>query len=107
MCKLNKYKLKLDGIAQFQKDSILEYITQEFDMPGAAKRLESNFNKAFEKIKRQPYICPVVQFDTPREHEYRKLNVRNYIALYWIDEDCKTITVSRIFHGSQDYLNKT
>jgi plasmid stabilization system protein ParE len=101
-----KFELDLLPTAQYQKDSILEFIVQEYEMPMAAARLESDFNKGFRKIKRQPYICPVVQFNNPKKHEYRKLIVRDYIALYWIDEDNRLVTVSRIFHGKQDYENK-
>jgi len=100
------YKLNQHDDAKNDRVRILKYITQEFDMPGAAKRLNRAFNKGFQKIQRQPYICPVAQFNTPREYEFRKLFVRNYIALYRVDEDEKTVTVVRIFHGSQDYENK-
>jgi addiction module RelE/StbE family toxin len=105
MCRL-KYKLKHHKDAEKDRERILAYIVQEFDMPGAAHRLNIAFNKGFQKIRRQPYICPVIEFDTPKAHEYRRLLVQNYIAVYWIDEDNKIITVSRIFHSRQDYANK-
>jgi len=100
------YKLEIDPIAQSQRSDIIKFIIREYDMPNAAARLDSAFNKGFKKIQGQPYICPVVQFNTPKEREFRRLIVRNYIALYWINEDKRLITISHIFHGSQDYENK-
>jgi plasmid stabilization system protein ParE len=32
--------------------------------------------------------------------------VREYIVLYWVEEDKNLITVARIFHGKQDYEKK-
>jgi plasmid stabilization system protein ParE len=99
-------ELKIDGYAQFQKESILEYITNNLDNPIAAQRLDRAFNKGFSRIRHMPYSCPVCQFSKPKKQEYRRLNVNNYLALYWIDESKNLITVARIFHGSQDYENK-
>ena len=97
------YKLRLDKVAEGQRDQILEYIVQEFDNPVAAKRLELEFKKGFAKIKQQPYICPVFQTENSIEVEYRKLIVKNCAAFYHVEETQKLITVARIFHMKQNY----
>ena len=34
---------------------------------------------------------------------YHTFSVKNYVALYLIDEEHKKVWVARIFHGSQNY----
>jgi len=98
------YKLEIEAEAFKDRDRIHTYIVEEFDNHAAASRLMSAFRKGFQKIMRQPYICPVLQTASPKEHEFRKLIIkRNYIAFYRIDEDKKLITIARIFHSKQNY----
>jgi len=97
------YKLRIHEDARKDKDRILEYIRQEFDNPIAARRFSAEFSRGFNRIKSSPYSCPVLQIEPSCEHEYRKLILRNHIAVYWIDEHKKIITVDRIFHCKQNY----
>ncbi|MCL1831576.1 MAG: type II toxin-antitoxin system RelE/ParE family toxin [Oscillospiraceae bacterium] len=101
------YKLDLLPTAQRQKDKMLDYIKHDFYNPTAAKRINKQIDNAFMRIRRMPYSCPVYESDVVSEHEYRKLIVKNYIVLYWVDDDDKTITVARIFHGKQNYEDMT
>jgi plasmid stabilization system protein ParE len=100
------YKLVTLQEARDDKKRIMDYIRREYHFPSYAKRLSGEFVKSFSRIKSMPYSCPVLQTEVPTEREFRKLIVREYIVLYWVDEEKRQITVARIFHGKQDYMSK-
>ncbi|NDO43396.1 type II toxin-antitoxin system RelE/ParE family toxin [Thomasclavelia cocleata] len=57
-----------------------------------------------EIIKNFPQSYRVIfrQYD----YDYRKMIVRNYIFVYYIDEIKNELVIFRIFHELEDYQNK-
>jgi plasmid stabilization system protein ParE len=37
---------------------------------------------------------------------YRKATAKSYVLVYEIDKDAKAVRVLRIFHGSENYVDK-
>jgi addiction module RelE/StbE family toxin len=100
------YKLRQEEDAKNDREQIIKYILSEYHVPSFAKKVRTELNKGFSRIKRQPYIYPVTEFDTPKKHEYRRLHVLNYVAFYRVDEENKQVIVSRIFHERQNYESR-
>ncbi|WP_349814255.1 type II toxin-antitoxin system RelE/ParE family toxin [Thomasclavelia cocleata] len=53
-----------------------------------------NFPQSYRVIFRQ------------HDYDYRKMIVRNYIFVYYIDEIKNELVIFRIFHELEDYQNK-
>ena len=50
-----------------------------------------------------PYSCMKVR-TKPRSTIYRKLNIKNYLILYKIDQYKKRVDIVHIFYSRRDYL---
>ena len=50
-----------------------------------------------------PYANPVHMPIRPLKHEYRKLRVRNYLMLYWVDEERKLVTIACVVYARRNY----
>lgn len=99
------YKLEFLPLARQDMIDIVRYIGGELSNPAAAERLARKFIEEAERIPNQPYANPMFFPIKPLKHEYRKLLVQNFMMLYWVDEERKTVTVARVVYARRDYEN--
>lgn len=97
------YELEYLPVAQQDMVEIVQYISQELKNPSAANRLAAALIEAGDRIPSFPYANPVYHSLRPLQHEYRKLIVRNFLLLYWVDEAEKRITIARVIYAKRDY----
>jgi len=97
------YRLTFLPIAKQDMTDIVRYVSQELLNPTAADVLANEMIDAAERLCDFPYINAVHQTVTPLKHEYRKLLVKNYIMLYWVDEKDKIITIARVIYARRDF----
>ena len=97
------YKLEFLPIALNDMVEIVGYIGNALENPIAADNLSNDFVNEAERLSKFPYSNPVYVPLRPLNHEYRKLLVKNYIMFYWVDEEKKVVTVSRVIYGKRDY----
>ena len=97
------YKLEFLPIALNDMVEIVGYIGNTLKNPIAAGNLSSEFVNAAEILSEVPYFNPVYVPLRPLKHEYRKLLVKSYLMFYWVDEEKKVVTVSRVIYGKRDY----
>ncbi|SCK01863.1 addiction module toxin%2C RelE/StbE family [uncultured Eubacterium sp.] len=82
---------------------IASYISHKLQNPRAAESLALHIINAMDHLSSFPYANPVYTPIRPLRHEYRRLIVKNYIVLYWIDEKSKTITIASVVYYRRDY----
>lgn len=97
------YELEYLPAARQDMVDIVRYISRELKNPTAAERLAGELIEAGEGIRPFPYACPAFLPIRPLRHEYRKLPIRRYLMLYWVDEEKKRITVARVVYAGRDY----
>ena len=97
------YKVEFLPIALNDMVEIVSYIGQTLQNPIAADNLSNEFLKAAERLEKFPYSNAVYVPLRSLKHEYRKLIVKNYLMFYWVDEDKKVVTVSRVVYAKRDY----
>lgn len=97
------YTLEYLPIARRDMVDIAKYIGVKLANPIAAERLAEKMIESAEKLTDMSYKCPVYTPIKLLTHEYRKLIVQNYIMFYWVDEDKKLVTISRIVYSGRDY----
>lgn len=97
------YNLEYLPVARQDMVDIVRYISRELNNPIAADQLAVELIEAGDSIPALPYANPAYIPIRPLKHEYRKLLVRNYIMFYWLDEEKKMVTVSRVVYAKRDY----
>lgn len=97
------YRLEYLPAARQDMMEIVGYISKELKKPAAAERLAVELIEAAESVLPFPYANPAYAPLKPLTHEYRKLPVKNYLLLYWVDEDKKLVTIARAVYAKRDY----
>lgn len=78
------------------------YISEELKNVTAAEKLIVNILNAAENARCFPYSNPVYVPIKPLKHEYRKAIVDNFMLFYWVDEEKKIVTISRIVYAKRN-----
>lgn len=97
------YKVVYTDSAINDLNSILSYLSG-YGNPNILTRLKKEIDNKLEVIKTFPQSYRVIF----RQHgyDYRKMIVRNYVFVYYVDETKKELVIFRIFHELEDYQNK-
>ena len=82
---------------------IVTYIRHTLQNPHAATKTMYALHNGAEGLRQFPYANPAHFPQRPLEHEYRKLLIGSYLMFYWIEEETKTVTVSRVVYAARDY----
>lgn len=97
------YKVEYLPSALKDMSEIISYITKELDNRTAAGKLSEKFIETAGRIGDFPYSNPVYIPIKPLKNEYRKVVVENYLMFYSVNEEEKTVTVSRVIYGKRNY----
>lgn len=91
---------------QFRRDidETFEYISNALTSPQAAKKLMSEIDRSIVRTGDEPYLYPLCP-EPLNVLGLRKIVIKNYIAVYFIDEKEKTVNFLRLFYGRQNYLS--
>lgn len=97
------YKIIFSPQFSTDLDNSFKYISETFDSPNAAKNLMKEIDHSITNAAENPMIYPLCP-EPLAALGYRKIVVKNYIAVFYINEQNKTVNMLRLFHGRQDYL---
>ncbi len=100
---IKMYELEYLPVARQDMVEIVGYVSRELNNSTAAENLAMELIEAGNRISEFPYANPAHIPIRPLKHEYRKLLVRNYLMFYWIDEEKKLVTISRVIYARKDY----
>lgn len=93
------YNLEFLPIAKDDMLEAVKYIINELKSPVAAQKLAVDFISAAERLCDFPYANNVYTPIKPLELEYRRTIVNNYLMLYTVSEETKTVTVMRVIYA--------
>ena len=99
----NKYKVKFTPLADNDMDGIYQYIFDTLSAPMAAENLIDEIEQKTRRLEDFPYSCPVVDDELLKLKGYRKLVVKNFIALYVVSDAEMLVTIMRVVFGASDY----
>jgi plasmid stabilization system protein ParE len=94
--------IKTDPFQQ-DLDSVIGYITLVLKNKVAAASLLDSVQKCYDEIERMPLMYEACRDPYLKSLGYRKAIIHNYVMVYKVDEEHKTVHILRFFHGSQDY----
>lgn len=97
-------KFNLEYLEQAKDDlkEIAQYISEDLQNVSAAERLIEKIIKSAENITNYPYSNAVYVPLKPLKHEYRKVFVDNFTIFYYVTEERKVVTVSRIVYSRRN-----
>ena len=97
------HKLIFRPEAESDLREIIRFYTVERNNPAFADRLTDEIEEAVERLREYPYANPVLLSPFRFRHEYRKILVRDYLIFYRINQQRKTVIVSRVLYAKMDY----
>ena len=98
------YKLIFAPSFENDIERAFEYISEKLEAPKAAKKLMADINRKISFAEDDPYMYPLCFGQFPFL-KYRKIVVKNYIVVYFINEDEKTVNFLNLFYGGQNYVD--
>lgn len=97
------YKIVRTDAFQRDLDAAIGYLVLSLENKPAAAALLDEIEKTYDGLGRMPMMCEACQDPYLKERGYRKAMIRNYIMVYTVNKDAKTVHIMRLFHGRQDY----
>lgn len=85
-------------------DNAFGYISNDLSSPIAAENLMSEIDKRISYTAENPYMYPLCPEPLSRLG-YRKITVKNYIAVYLIKEEEKAVHFLDFIYGRQNYID--
>lgn len=98
------YKVQVTEVARLDLDDILQYLVEVLKNRTAASRLLSTFNEKISYLSTNPFMCELSRDPISQAKGYRRLLIKNYIAMYSVDQTAGIVNILRIFYGKRDWL---
>lgn len=98
------YEIEFTEDARDEIREIYEYISKNLVNEVAAKRLMRKMRENVMDLAESPKIYAKIEKKDRMKREFRRMVVDNFIVLYTIDENKKTIYISHMYYGRRNYL---
>ncbi|HBT96324.1 MAG TPA: type II toxin-antitoxin system RelE/ParE family toxin [Desulfobulbaceae bacterium] len=97
------YKLIVSRDAHEDLAGIIGYITNELANREAAASFLDEVEERYNRVINNPHIYALCNDARLERMGYRKIVIKNYLILYRIDVENKTVYIVRIVYGGRDY----
>ena len=97
------YRIEITPPASNDLDEIVTYIARELENPIAAGSFLDEVDACYENLESMPFMYGECRDPQLRALKYRRAVIRNYVMVYRVDENIKTVYVMRFFYGARDY----
>jgi len=101
---MSKYRVDVSEPAENDLRDIVRYIVAQLSAPVSALHMLELLEETMAGLSDMPQRCPLVADERLSQMGYRKLNVKNYIVFFSVDEKNKVVDVERILYGRRDWL---
>ena len=98
-----KYKVISSTKATRDLLTIFSYIEHASGSTSIAFKIMNSLEHAIRSLDEMPTRCSLSPIPLLAERGYHHLPIMSYIVLFLVDEENKTVTVMRVFHGRRDY----
>ncbi|TCT15997.1 plasmid stabilization system protein ParE [Natranaerovirga pectinivora] len=97
------YKIIVSKEVYKDIDDIIHYIAVELVNPKAAKTFLDDVEISYEALVNNPYIYSLCNDARLCKESYRKIAIKNYLIIYRIINEEKSVIVLRIIYGGRNY----
>jgi len=101
---MNVYYIQITEPTEKDLYEIGAYISKELLEPETAKKVISKIAKGIYSLEEMPLRNPLVADERLAHKGIRKIMVDNFIVLYIVNEESKTVTIIRILYSRRDWL---
>lgn len=100
------YKVELTMKAKNDFKSLIKYIKDELQEPSIANKYAKLVKEEVQNLKYFPQKYAIIDDETIKDLNIRKLVIKNYIAFYRVNEEKRIVNVERILYGGSNWINK-
>lgn len=98
------YEIEFTEDCRDEIRDIYKYISENLKAEQAAKRLMKKMRDNVMALAESPEIYVTITKRDKRKRDFRRMVVDNYVILYTIDENKKTIYISHMYYGKRNYM---
>jgi len=99
---MKKYNVRYSPQAVEDLQSINDYIAIDLFAPMTANKLVGKIQKQVKELKDMPYRFSKFEGEELNEFEIHKAIVDNYLIIYLVDDDSKTVVILRVVYSGMD-----
>jgi len=99
---MTHYQIEIGTQAQADIDDTISYIAQVLQEPRTAGRLYRLLKEEILSLEQMPERYPFEDDNRLRALEIRKLLVKNYKILYFVDRERQLVQIVRVFYAGRD-----
>ena len=101
-----KYKIELSIKAKEDIKSIVLYIKNNLNEPSIANKYAKTIKEEIKTLEYSPKKFAIIDEDSIKDLNIRKINIKNYLAFYRVNEKEKVVNVERILYGASNWIIK-
>ena len=100
-----EYKLQLSETYIEEIEEICNYVENNLKATEASKRLRRKIRQKILGLKYFPEMYQKIEISDRFGRNYRRMLINNYIILYIVIEEKKTVLISHIYYGRRNYID--
>lgn len=89
-----------------EMEEIYKYISNNLKENKVAKKLMQDVTSKVLNLKNTPELYMKIGKNDKLKREYHRMVVKNYIVLYTIDYEKRTVYISHMIYGRRNYLEE-
>lgn len=98
------YEIEFTEDCRDEIKEIYKYISENLVAEQAAKKLMRKMRDSVNALADNPKLCSNIEKKDKVKNDYRRLIVNNFVILYTISEEKKTVYISHMYYGRRNYL---
>lgn len=98
------YEIEFTEDCRDEIREIYKYISENLVAKQAARDLMRKMKNTIMDLAESPKLYMKIEKKDRRKREFRRIVIDNYIILYTIDEEKKTVYISHMYYGRRNYL---
>jgi toxin ParE1/3/4 len=100
---MTKYKIEITRTAKNDLAGISNYIAKELMEPKIAEKLVDKIGSEVFTLEKMPLRGPLVLDERLKQLGIRRIFIENYIVLYIVNAEKKTVQVLRILYNKRNW----
>ena len=100
-----EYRIVISNTCIEEIEECCDYIKKELKAEQASNSLREKIRENVRGLKDSPRIYAKIDKTDRAGRDYRRIVIDNYVIIYTIVEEDKTILVSHMYYGGKNYLD--
>ena len=102
---MENYIIDISTDAEQDLDNILNYMKNKLLEPVVATKYLRLIKEKIKSLEYYPERFGIIENELVENKRYRKLIIKNYIAIYRVDVEKKIVHIVRVVYGGMNFEN--